>query len=492
MSLTTSCATSATLTSFTTITTTFPTTTFVENVVTGEPRTSAIGTTTTCLGFDTPDLSAILQAPTCTSSSVITQFTTIPGGVRTTSSPVVETITGVSTRGTTLFGTTCTTITLGGGNNNGNNNGNGNGNGNSSGNNGNTGGNSSDGGNQNQGTPPVSGPPSTITSQSETTLANGQVSTVVKTITTNMPNSPAVTSPSSTPDTQQNDDRSGDTSESLGPIIGGTVGGFFGLLFIALAIWLFINRRRKRWDDVFDKTTEEYGRMGDPGTSMASSGKSRGRFSLGQDLEDEPAPGPRPYHYGLIGQSLSSKNNNANTTMQQSNTSPPPMMSRPSTAASSYPLMGHHASASSSSHPQTPLYSNATGAPTPSSWLPATATTTTFPAADEPQADGYFGPRAGSPVSFNEGRRLQVTNASPPSIYGDQSLHQRMMSDDSVPSTPMDTPLTRSAINVAATGADPAMGRESSVKGRKSSLPPPENRGVLVSEDGPPKLILNL
>lgn len=266
------------------------------------------------------------------------------------------------------------------------------------------------------------------------------------------------------------------------------MGGFFGLLFLALAIWLFINRRRKRWDDVFEKTTEEYGRMGDPGTSMASSGKSRGRFSLGQDLENES--GPKPYQYGIIGQplSLASENNN-DAMMLQSKASPPAMMSRPSTAGSNYPLMGHHTTASGSSHPHTPTYPNTTGAPAPSPWLP---TTTISPTADEPQADGYFGPRAGSPVSFSEGRRLQVTNASPPSIYGDQSLHQRMMSEGSEPSTPMDSPLTRSAVNVAATGADASMGRDSTMKGRKSSLPPPENRGVLFSEDGPPKLILNL
>ena len=78
MALTTSCATFATLTSFTAITTTFPTTTFVEEIITADPTTSAIGTTTTCLGFDTPILSA-LASSICTSSSVVTQFTTIPG-----------------------------------------------------------------------------------------------------------------------------------------------------------------------------------------------------------------------------------------------------------------------------------------------------------------------------------------------------------------------------------------------------------------------------
>jgi hypothetical protein len=426
--------------------------------------------------------------------------------------PVVSTIDVVTTHTTVLFGTSCTTIS-GGNNGNGNNNGGGNNNNTDNGNgngNGNTG---QDTGSASVTTPP----PSVITSESSTTLPNGDVSVVTRTSISTVPPSTHYVGP--TPGTQSDNTPSSNNTANLGAIIGGSVGGFFGLIAIAVGIW-FINKRRRRWDDIFEKDLNNDPFLGGGGStnlthgSSAHSGKSRGRFSLGPDLDS----GPKPYQYGLVGQGA-----NPQGDAPPSNTNP--MMSRPSTASSTLPLVsaaaaGGRVTPSSSSHPTTPMYYHSQFTPTPSTaptvpspWLPGPGLGITPSSSAHGHGavdEGYFAPRAGSPVSLSEqaqGRRLQVTNGPPPSIYGGQSIHQRMTSDTSSIRSPGFTPGGLSVTNpdsnsqvnlvplaatmgkvAAASGADASrgLGGVREVKGRKSSLGPNEGAGpsdVLVHTD---------
>ncbi|KAJ6622886.1 hypothetical protein B0H10DRAFT_863196 [Mycena sp. CBHHK59/15] len=99
----------------------------------------------------------------------------------------------------------------------------------------------------------------------------------------------ATTVPVQTQATQSNNDSS--SSSNIGAIVGGVVGGFFGLLGIALVIW-FVMKRRRRWDDIFDKEDAD----------IAPPRRQRtDRFSLDADVRVEP----KPYQYGLVGQSPS-------------------------------------------------------------------------------------------------------------------------------------------------------------------------------------------
>ncbi|KAG6907080.1 hypothetical protein DXG01_010652 [Tephrocybe rancida] len=125
--------------------------------------------------------------------------------------------------------------------------------------------------------PPTS-TPSVITTQSTSTQGNGSV--VVQTIT-------QTPSPSNTIAVNNKDG----SSPNIAPIVGGTVGGFFGLIAIVALIW-FILRRRRRWDDIFEKEENDIIAAG------ARGGMYPARFSLDVD------PEPKPYQYGLVGQAI--------------------------------------------------------------------------------------------------------------------------------------------------------------------------------------------
>lgn len=491
-----SCTTSATATSAVLVTTSVPTTELVQSVITADPTTSAIATSTICLGSALGVPSIGVGAATCTASTVVTEFTTIPGGTSTTQVPVTRTVQSVLTSPTTLFGTSCTTIR----NPNGGN-GNGNGDGSNNGNN----------SNQNNGSGSVVDTvvtplPTVFTSASAITLPNGDLSTVLVTLTSTLLPSTTFVPPPPSPTLNSTSSQNSKEKVDLGPAIGGALGGFFALLLVALAIWLFIIKRRRRWNDIFDKAMnnpdDNVGNLGyhhGSGTgshshSHSHSAKSRGRFSLGPDLEEEP----KPYQYGIVGHGGLATNHNSKEKEMGAITS------RPSTAGSNYPLLGgtgtgtgHHAVPSNSSSqlnssthsPTTPTPAMVVTGVTPP---PNVSVSSSSPLpADE--IEDFFGRRAGSPVSFMETtpRKLQVINASPPSIYGGQSLHQRMMSDSSEPSSPIGTPRNLSSLNFGelgqVTGGDTMAGGKFGGPGVST-----HKNGVLASGDGPPRLVLNL
>ncbi|KAG7092905.1 hypothetical protein E1B28_009211 [Marasmius oreades] len=466
-----SCTTTPTATSTVLVTTSFPTTDFLQSTITAEPTTSVIATSTTCLGFLTPSIGV----PICTSSSTITELTTIPGGVFTTQIPVVKTVESVMSRVTTLLGTSCTTIS---------NNGNGSGNPNTSNNNG--------GGSVSGDATVITPPPTVITTGSATTLPNGEISTVLVTLTSTFTPSTIVvnSSPNPSPTLGTQASQTSEDKVNLGPVIGGSLGGFFALLLIALAIWLFVIKRRRRWDDVFEKSSNDpdgAGSLGysDTKASHSTTGRSKRRFSLGPDLEIEP----KPYQYGIVGHSQNVSSQSKEAAL---------ITSRPSTAGSNYPLLGgHHATPSNaSSQPYTPSYSPIT-APTPAPSVPMSPPSRVPVQSTSNELEGYFGRRPGSPVSFTEAKgKLQVINGSPPSIYGGHSVRRKMSGSEHTPLIAAQRTIGLINANddfVQTTGVDPrTKGRGE--KGQKSSLPPPAagTSGVLIPDDGPPKLILNL
>ncbi|KAJ6531571.1 hypothetical protein DFH09DRAFT_1370400 [Mycena vulgaris] len=180
-----------------------------------------------------------------------TLTSTIPGVVTTIQVPVVETVGVASSQTITLFGSVCTVIPT----------------------------TSANASVSLSFSASISTPdPIVITAHSSTTLANGQISVVLETITSTQPPSVVL------------NNTDGSSPSNVGPIVGGVVGGFFILIGIALIVW-FIMKRRRRWDDIFDKED----------TDIAPPRKPRAtkRFSLDADIE------PKPYQYGLVGQSKS-------------------------------------------------------------------------------------------------------------------------------------------------------------------------------------------
>ncbi|KAJ3576857.1 hypothetical protein NP233_g133 [Leucocoprinus birnbaumii] len=269
-------------------------------------------------------------------------------------------------------------------------------------------------------------PPSIIVTSSSSTEANGNVTPVVQTITSTVP--PVLVTPTGEPGPVRT---SSDRSRNLGPIIGGVVGGVAGLGALILLILFFI-RRRQRWDDIFD--TDD--------VPVASSNNPK--------KEKLVEAGPKPYHYGLVGHTKS-------PSLSTPPASPPPSRGGPTTLLDGGADRSHNRNTST-----TPLLGpamNPMGRPStspssrpPSSRPPSTGSPLGFgsqveivgqgqmwdpnglynaPSQPQPQRPGSssrfsmgaVGPmaammgrsdgdhRTGSPVSFQERRILQVTNA---------------------------------------------------------------------------------
>ncbi|KAK0463545.1 uncharacterized protein EV420DRAFT_1476265 [Desarmillaria tabescens] len=127
-------------------------------------------------------------------------------------------------------------------------------------------------------------PPTVFTSETSMTLAGGEVTVSIVTLTsalaaTTVTSAAAVSSSTAAP---------APSSTNIGAIVGGVVGGVCGLALLALIIW-FILKRRKRWDDIFDDLDDQV--AANTGTG------GNDRFSLGRDLDVEP----KPYEYGTVG-----------------------------------------------------------------------------------------------------------------------------------------------------------------------------------------------
>ncbi|KAG6864989.1 hypothetical protein C0991_005811 [Blastosporella zonata] len=281
-------------------------------------------------------------------------------------------------------------------------------------------------------------PSSISTTQSTSTQPNGSITILTITQTP---------SPTNTIATDDHDN----SDPNIAAIVGGTVGGFFGLIAIVALIW-FILRRRKRWDDIFEKEEDDFI------TAGARGGKRPGRFSLDVD------PEPKPYQYGLVGHALpptgsspptsppirpsvgsSNINHARNTSLTPLNPSNHTVSSRPSTGSSQQPLyppqQGYvpplpQQAVEYASDPSTTLTHN------------HSASTASFMSAPVSHAHSHWGggvgpgyndgmggigaammglsapvmipddvvahqDRSGTPTSIQEPRRLQVTNALP-------------------------------------------------------------------------------
>ncbi|KAJ7080390.1 hypothetical protein B0H15DRAFT_856980 [Mycena belliarum] len=284
------------------------TTSFTESLSTELPTTTTI----------TKEECGLISLPGC-SPTPTTITSTVAGSTRTITIPVVSTIHITTTSRTlTFFASVCTVFPSA---------------------------NTSVSLSASLSTPP----PVVVTSSSATTLANGQVSVVLGTITSTQPAS-VVFVPTNAPGSVQKSNDGSSASSNVGPIVGGVLGGFFLLLGIVLIVW-FIMKRRRRWDDIFDKEDA------DIADSTAPWRRPTKRFSLDTDIAVEP----KPYQYGLVGQSRSptmgmsppsspptqptpgSRQHTLTplllpTTVSAPGTSPMSFSSRPSTAGSMRPL----------------------------------------------------------------------------------------------------------------------------------------------------------
>ncbi|KAF9469443.1 hypothetical protein BDZ94DRAFT_1244474 [Collybia nuda] len=389
-----SCNTFPTLTSTDVITTQSVSTSTSTSVTTNPPTvitsttvlpcTAPLGVTSTCI-------------PT-TSTTLITQ----PGEIVTTEVPVTVPVDITSTRLATLFGTSCTTINK-----------------------------------PADPTPPPYTPPPPPIITSSSTQPNGQVIIVTKTETSiQTSGQPTSVQPPNNSDEQTN----------LAPIIGGVVGGFFGLIAIVALIW-FILKRRRRWDDIFEKEDDDIA----PPVGPA---RRHGRFSLDVDVE------PKPYQYGLVGHATApgpvsppnsppllasipvgseSQNSHHNrhrssltplnlpTTVSSPGLSATTISSRPSTGGSTHPLrppsqQGYFSGQPTQPQPRPVDFGRAATSTTTHSHTQSTASYTSpsiYSGATHAigmsmvsnSEDHPYTNRSGSPMSMQEQRILQVTNA---------------------------------------------------------------------------------
>ncbi|KAG6817771.1 hypothetical protein H0H87_003179 [Tephrocybe sp. NHM501043] len=283
-------------------------------------------------------------------------------------------------------------------------------------------------------TPTPSSPSPSIT-QSTTTQPNGSV--VIQTI---------IVTPSPS-NTIAADDHDG-SSPDFAPIVGGTVGGFFGLIAIVALIW-FILRRRRRWDDIFEREENEI---------IAAGARGRpARFSLDVD------PEPKPYQYGLIGKVMapsasppnspsmrpSAGTGNIHHARHSSLTPLNPVTasnatlssSRPSTGGSQQPLYPPQQGYTQGYVPPLPQHQPTIDYASGPSTLTHNHSASTASFTSAPVSHAHWGngvgpgyndsigtammglgspvmipdetDRSGTPTSYQEPRRLQVTNAIP-------------------------------------------------------------------------------
>ncbi|KAJ7073930.1 hypothetical protein C8F01DRAFT_4816 [Mycena amicta] len=431
----TSCTSSATATTTSLITTDSLSVSLSESLTTLPATVTTITTTGCALGS--------LSNITCLSTtSTITS--TIPGETSTVTVSITETVPVTSTTVLTLFGNpVCTTFSSNSGS-----------------------------ASLSMSTPP----PVTITSQSASTLANGQVTVVTQVITSTPPPSIVYVPPTPSAGQQAQENTDGSSSSHIGPIVGGVLAGFFGLLGIVLIIW-FIIKRRRRWDDIFDQEFPQ---------------QPSKRFSLDADIGTEP----KPYYYGLVGHTRSPPPASPSpqslphslpqhhlaplslpTTVSQPGLSAgTTMSSRPSTAGSMRPLHDPPRSPPpGSSHYHNTSSGSSTGVhispsvPSPREWghhAPG-------PSADAIHMESQ--PRLGSPTSVHDfGGRLHLAN------LGDGEMLQ-------TPPTP--SPLASGRMTTPRTTPGPSM---LDGKGRNVRLGS-GGPGVLVHTDGgpaPPEMLL--
>lgn len=268
-----SCTPSATATEYTTITTFTTSTSLSQSVGNDQAVTTTVQQT--CIATGTLSGS---NSTGCISSTAVTQVNTIGGGLVTTQVPVIVTVPVTQTQPTNTLFASC-----------------------------------SDGSTPSQTTSPSttshtssSSPspvttsvlvettpaPSIITQLSSTTLSNGDVIATVITTTSTLPASsvyvPSVISSPIVTSTQSGGGSGSGTD--VAPIVGGVVGGFVGLVVIVSVLW-YLCRRRRSWDDIFEREALGDGEF-DPPIAVRRD-RDRTRLDLGAE--------PKPYQYGLVG-----------------------------------------------------------------------------------------------------------------------------------------------------------------------------------------------
>ncbi|KAH7914029.1 hypothetical protein BJ138DRAFT_1144758 [Hygrophoropsis aurantiaca] len=267
-----SCSSSATTTLYETITTSTTSTSYSSSVTTVQQSVTTI-VTETCLATGT-----VSGTTGCISSGEVTHVSTVGGGQTTVQVPVIVTVPVTETTATqTLYGSECA--------------------------------NGLPSQNTASSSPPSSSPgltssspesiatsilsqstppPSTFSEMASTTLADGQVvQTVIYITSTYAPSAVYVTTAVANPSLQTN--QSGGSGTNVTPIVGGVVGGFLGLVALVGSLW-FLCRKRRTWDDIFDK--EAFQDEDDMGPHPVR--KDRNRLDMNAE--------PKPYQYGLVGQ----------------------------------------------------------------------------------------------------------------------------------------------------------------------------------------------
>ncbi|KAG1858064.1 hypothetical protein DFJ58DRAFT_744972 [Suillus subalutaceus] len=267
-----SCTPSATATEYATITTFTTSTSLSQSVLNNQDTVTTI-VQQSCIATGTLSGS---NSTGCLSSAAVTQVNTIGGGAATTQVPIIVTVPVTQTQPTNTLFASC-----------------------------------SDGSTPSQttssttsqtssssSTPPVTTSvlvvttpaPSIITQSSSTTLSNGDVVATVVTTTSTLPASSVyVPSVISSPTATSTKSASGSGTD-VAPIVGGVIGGFVGLVVIVSALW-YLCRRRRSWDDIFDREAVEDEEFDSP--IAVRRNHDRSMLDLGAE--------PKPYQYGLVG-----------------------------------------------------------------------------------------------------------------------------------------------------------------------------------------------
>ncbi|KAF9227575.1 hypothetical protein BS17DRAFT_773971 [Gyrodon lividus] len=260
-----SCTPTPTATQYATITTFTISTSYSQSTANNQPQVTTV-VQQSCAASGTISGSSM----GCISSAQVTEVNTMGGGGQAAQVPIVVTVPIIETQPTdTLFATDC-----------------------------------SNGGSQAIPPAPSSAdaalttsvlvqstpPPSTVVETSSAMLEDGSIVQTVVTIISTPPVT-AIYEPSTIPNPSLQNNTSQGSGTNIAPIVGGVLGGFFGLIAIVASLW-WLCRRRRSWDDIFEKEDLQ---DDDPWASPIPVRRERDRSKLNLSAE------PKPYQYGLVG-----------------------------------------------------------------------------------------------------------------------------------------------------------------------------------------------
>ncbi|EIN07071.1 hypothetical protein PUNSTDRAFT_144632 [Punctularia strigosozonata HHB-11173 SS5] len=170
-------------------------------------------------------------------------------------------------------------------------------------------------------------PPTTITTSSSSTLADGEVTVVVITLTSTTGTPSAVVVNTVVPDTDSGSGHHGSSStKHVGTIVGASIGGILGLCALLGALflcWRIYKRRRLEleMDAILgEKSSTPRGFSPPPPVPIkhVKGRKSKHRF-LDEEVQSDQ---PKPYQYGLVGQTHAPTLTSASPSMTTGTVSP--------------------------------------------------------------------------------------------------------------------------------------------------------------------------